>query len=276
MEGMRTSVIGRFALSLHHLTALELDPCQLVEQAGREQCDHICLFAYVPDAARKFYPQVGREDVADLRACLDVHGVTLCNIEVFPLDGHEDRDGFARALETGAALGAVRATAHLHDVSDQSIAVDRFGAFCDLAVRFGVTAGLEFNAFSAVADIGSASAIVRAADRSNGELVCDALHLFRNGGSPRDVAANADLIGYAQFCDGPLQQEREAWWREAIGTRAYPGEGAFPLISMAEALRAGTVVEVEVPRKDDAKAGIDATTRIARAVAATRAVLDSA
>ncbi|KHK93654.1 hypothetical protein LK12_02280 [Novosphingobium malaysiense] len=265
--------MGRFALSLHHLTALELDPCALVAQAGRTGCDHVCLFTYVPEAARKHYPLVDSGAVPDLRSCFASEGVSVCNLEVFPLDGREDWEGFARSLETGAALGATRATAHVHDVAYRHEAVERFAAFCDFADRFGLSAGLEFNAFSAVCDIGSAAAVVREADRPNGQLVCDVLHLVRNGGDAEAVAANADLIGYAQFCDGPLHLDRDAWWREAVGTRGIPGEGAFPLVEIARKLRDDTVIEVEVPRKADARSGVDAPTRIARAVSATREVL---
>lgn len=260
-------------LSLHQLTALDATPARIVELAGREGCDHVCLFTFVPEAARGRYPLVAATDVAELGARMADAGVSLCNLEVFPLDGREDFGAFARSLETGAALGARKATAHLHEVSGEAEAADRFGAFCDLAARFGIVAGLEFMGFSAVADIGSAAAVVRRAGRANGNVACDALHLVRNGGTVADVAANADLIGYVQLCDGPLVRPREEWWDEAVRARALPGEGEFPLVDIVRALRPGTVIEVEVPRAAEAKAGVSDADRVARAVAATRTVL---
>lgn len=267
------SAVDRFPLSLHQLTALDAAPSRLIDLAGRAGCAHVCLFTHVPEAARGRYPLVTAADVPDLRARMDAEGVSLCNLEVFPLDGNEDHAAFAVALETGAALGATRATAHIHEASGFDEAVARFAAFCDLARPYGIIAGLEFNAFSGVCDIGSAAAIVRAAGRANGQLVCDALHLFRNGGSVVDLAAHTDIVGYAQLSDGPLVLKSEEWWREAVRSRALPGMGELPLVGLVAALREGTVIEIEVPRADDAKAGINAETRIERAVAATRAVI---
>lgn len=262
-----------FPLSLHHLTALDATPAQLVELARDNGCAHVCLFTYVPEAARAAFPMVMPEDVPALKAVMDACSVTACNLEVFPLDGTDDVAGFASALETGAALGATRATAHIHELADEAEAIARFAAFCDQASEHGIMAGLEFNAFSAVNDIDSAARIVRGAGRRNGQLVCDALHLFRNGGSVEAVAAQADIIGYAQFCDGPMERDRAEWWREAVGTRELPGRGEFPLTELASALRDGTVVEVEIPRKAEMKEGVPAADRVRAAVAAVKSVL---
>lgn len=263
-----------FALSLHHLTALDASPARLVELAGDAGCDHVCLFTFVPEAARGRYKLVSADDIPDLRTRMADTGVSLCNLEVFPLDGREDRDAFARALDVGAALGATKATAHVHEVSGLAEAADRFAAFCDLAAGHGIVGGLEFMGFSAIADIASAAQVVRAA--GCGGLACDVLHMVRNGGTVADVAAHADLIGYAQLCDGPLSRPREEWWAEAVRMREWPGHGEFPLVEMVRALREGTVIEVEVPRADDARAGMTDAERVARAVAATRAVLEQA
>lgn len=266
------SATSRFALSLHQLTALDASPARLVELAGAEGCDHVCLFTFVPEAARGRYPLVSAADVPDLSARMADAGVSLRNLEVFPLDGSEDFDAFARALQTGAKLGATKATVHVHEVSGIGEAVDRFGAFCDLAAGFGIIPGLEFMGFSAIADIGVAAAVVRGAGKGN--IACDVLHLIRNGGSVADVAAHADIIGYAQLCDGPLSRPREEWWAEAVRARELPGSGEFPLVEIVRTLRDGTVIEVEVPRADDAKAGMTDAERVSRAVAATRTVLD--
>ncbi len=264
----------RFALSLHQLTALDAVPSRLVELAGETGCDHVCLFTFVPEAASGRYPLVSAGDVPDLRSRMADAGVSLCNLEVFPLDGQEDREAFARALEVGAELGATKATAHIHDMTALDEAVDRFGAFCALAAEYGIVPGLEFMGFTAVHDIGTAAKIVRAAGR--GGIACDALHLFRNGGTVADVATNADLIGYAQLCDGPLDRRQEERWAEAVRMRQLPGHGELPLVELVRALREGTAIEVEVPRADDAKAGMPAAERVARAVTATRAVLERA
>ncbi|WP_103730877.1 sugar phosphate isomerase/epimerase [Novosphingobium sp. HII-3] len=263
-----------FVLSLHQLTALDASPVRLVELAGDAGCRHVCIFTFVPEAAQGRYPLVTAGDAPELRRRMADAGVSLCNLEVFPLDGKEDHDAFARALDVGAALGATKATAHVHDVAGLAEAADRFGAFCDLAADRGIVAGLEFMGFSAIRDIAAAAQVVRSAGRGN--LACDVLHLFRNGGGVADVAANADLIGYVQLCDGPMLRPPEEWWVEAVRMRQLPGDGELPLVDLVSALREDTVIEIEVPRFDDAKAGVSDAERVARAVEATRAVLRQA
>jgi sugar phosphate isomerase/epimerase len=265
----------RFPLSLHHLNAFDISHAELIDIAGEMGCDHVCLFTYVPEAARQLYPAITAEDVPMLRERLAAADVTLCNLEVFPLDGEEDWAGFETALARGAGLGATRATAHIHGTDDPETATRRFAAFCDRAARHGITAGLEFHAFTSVHDIRSAARIVRQAERENGQLVCDVLHLIRNGGTPADVEAAADIIGYAQISDGPLIRPSSEWWREAIGERAIPGAGEFPLRDILAFLRPGTVVEMEVPQGSARKAGVSARDRIARLVQASRSLLAS-
>jgi sugar phosphate isomerase/epimerase len=263
----------RFPLSLHHLNAFDVSHAELLTIAGEFGCDHVCMFTHVPEAARAIYPCITPDQVPMLRDVQRSSGVTLCNLEVFPLDGQEDWAAFARALETGAALGATRATTHIHNAPDHETAVARFVAFCDLAAPYGISPGLEFNAFAGVKDIRSATAIVRDADRPNGALVCDMLHLIRNGGGPDDAARAADIIGYVQISDGPLSLPEKDWWHEAIRERALPGQGQFPIVETVRHMRPGTVIDIEVPQTAARKAGVSARDRIGRAVEATRQVL---
>ncbi len=234
-------------LSLHHLCALDVSPAELVTFAAAAGCYRVCLFTYVPDAARRFYPMVQADDVPALADHMRASGVTLCNIEVFPLDGKEDPAAFEEALRVGAALGATRATAHIHD-ADADTAITRFARFCAMAAQHGIIAGLEFNSFSAVKDIASAATIVQGAGQSNGELVCDMLHLVRSGGTAADVAAVADRIGYAQISDGPATIADADRWPEAIRQRALPGDGDFPIIDIMQSLGRNAVIEIEVPQ----------------------------
>lgn len=263
----------RFPLSLHHLNAFDASHAEMIRLAGGFGVEHVCLFTHVPEAAKHLYPCIQPEDVPTLRAVQEEAGATLCNLEVFPLDGKEDWTAFERALETGAALGATKATTHVHDAPDHDAAVERFGKLCDLAAPYGISPGLEFNAFAGVKDIRTATRIVRDAARPNGSMVCDMLHLIRNGGGPDDVAAAADIIGYVQVSDGPLELPEKDWWHEAIRERALPGEGEFPLIETLRHLRSGTVIDIEVPQTALRKAGMSPHDRIARVVEATRRVL---
>jgi sugar phosphate isomerase/epimerase len=263
-----------FPLSLHHLTVLDASVEQLITIAGEVGCAHVCLFTYVPEQARGLYPQVMQAQLPMLRDYLAAHRVSVCNLEVFPLDVDNEFARFSEALNIGAALGATRATVHIHNAGHRA-AVQRFGDFCDVAADYGISAGLEFNAFSAVCDSHEAAAIVRGAARPNGALVLDMLHLFRSGGVAADVAEISDIVTYAQLCDGPTDQQMEARWHEAIRERLAPGEGAFPITEVLAHLRPGTVIDVEVPQTAARKAGVGMTERARHAVAAARCVLDA-
>lgn len=261
-------------LSLHHLTVLDASPLELIAIAGELGCDHVCLFTHVPDAIAQLFPCVREGDVADLSAALQQSSVTLCNLEVFPLDAAPDWAGFERSLAVGQALGATRATVHIHDIDDREGAM-MLARFADLAAGFGIIAGLEFNGFSAVKTLPQAAAILTAANNANAALVCDMLHLMRNGGGPGQIAAERDRIGYLQLCDGPLIRAESDRWHEAIRERGLPGDGAFPLADALAALRPDTIIDIEVPQVAARKAGVPAIDRARRAVDASRRLLSA-
>lgn len=258
-------------LSLHHLCALDCTPGELVEIAGRLGCGHVTLFTHVPEAAAGFYPCVGPEDAADLVALCERFGVSVCNLEVFPLDRDGEPLRFEQGLAVGAALGATRATAHIHAVADEAAAVRRFAGFCDQAARHGIVPGLEFNAFSAVRDLAAAARIVRAAEQ--GRLVVDTLHFMRNGGDPAQLEDCADLVEYVQLSDGPPHIAPDQAFREAVRERMLPGTGSFPLAEIVRRLSGACIFEAEVPQAARAKAGDSALARAGDAVAALRALL---
>lgn len=258
-------------MSLHPLNALDATPFQLIEIAGSLAVEYVCLFTHVPLAAKGRYPCVAREDVAAVCQALSDHDVKVCNIEVFPLDRDGLRDDLRAGLEIGRKIGSGRATAHLHDIASHQQAVDRFGQFAALASSYGIIAGLEFNNFSAVRDISSASGIVRAS--GIGSLVLDTLHLVRGGYSAADVGASADLIGYVQLSDGPAEMPIEGRWHEAVSERLVPGEGIFPLIDILRLIRPNSIFELEVPQVAAMKSGVTAAERAGRAIAAGRKLL---
>lgn len=256
------------ALSLHQLTALDASPRELIDIARRLGIASVCLFTHVPEAGTGRYPLIGKGDVAELRTVLEKAGVTLSNLEVFQLDRTGPCEDFDHGLAIGAALGATRATAQLHEVSSEHEATERFAEFATRAAAHGIVAGLEFNNFSAIRDVASAERIVRAASR--GSLVLDMLHTARGASTTSDVARAADLIDYAQLCDGPADMPGDRRWREAVGERMAPGEGDFPLIELVRSLRADVIFDVEVPQSSARKAGVPTFNRARRAVDASR------
>lgn len=259
-------------LSLHHLTALDATPAELATIAGRLECQHITLFTHVPEQARAMFPCVMPDDVPALSDALASASVSVCNLEVFPLDQDGGLGRFAEGLKTGAALGAPRATVHMYNIESIAAAARRLKAFADVAGGYGITPGLEFNGFSDVKDIATAVAIVREA--GCGAVALDVLHLMRNGADIAAVAPNAGLIGYVQVSDGPLELPDEIpAWHEAVKERLLPGDGAFPLAEILRPVAGHAIIEAEIPQSTARKAGADAFERSRRAVDAVRRTL---
>ena len=258
-------------LSLHQLTALDAPPIELVSIAQALGVGSVCLFTHVPEAAAGRFPVVAQADVDEVRRALEDAGVTLSNLEVFSLDRNGPRTDLDAGLAIGAALGATRATGHLHEIDSEQEAIDRFATFADQAARHGIIAGLEYNNFSAITNVASAERIVRGA--GSGSIVLDLLHTVRGGASLNDIERVADLVSYAQLCDGPSDMASDGRWREAVGERLLPGEGEFPLIELLLPLHDDVMFDIEVPQSSARKAGVPAIERARRAVHASRRLL---
>jgi sugar phosphate isomerase/epimerase len=259
------------ALSLHHLTTLDVSPPELVDIAAVLDCGHVCLFTQVQAETRSMFPAV--EDAAMAAAVAErcaATGVGVHNLEYFPVSPETDPGLYRPALERGARLGAKRATAHIHD-TDRGRALARFAALCNLAADYDLNIGLEFTAFSKVTTLEAALAFVADAGAENGDVVLDALHFFRSGG---DAAALASMdlsrVGYVQICDGPTRVTEEERIHEAVAERGLPGEGAFALAAFVAALPPGRVIDVEVPQSARMAAGVSPLDRARLAVDAAR------
>jgi sugar phosphate isomerase/epimerase len=80
-----------------------------------------------------------------------------------------------------------------------------------------------------------AKEIVAAANRPNGGILIDNLHLSRSGGTPADVAAlDLSLMPYIQIADAPAGRPEsfESLLDEAINGRLCPGEGGLPIAEL--------------------------------------------
>jgi len=99
---------------------------------------------------------------------------------------------------------------------------------------------LEFLPIFTVGTLADAVAAVTEADRPNGAVLVDTLHLARSGGSPGDLTGvPTGLLPYLQIADAPAEPpgtERAALRDEALHGRLLPGEGALPLAAALAAV----------------------------------------
>ena len=211
-----------------------------------------------------------------LAAC----GVAVLDVNSFWITPETKRDDFLSVLDAAVRL---RAESILTVISDSDLARGQamFLDCCAAAQLAGVRIALEFQPYGSVRTLSEAAALVRRAPAQSAGIVLDALHLFRSGGQPSDVAVlSPELLAFVQLCDAPLQSPPPEELRlEARHRRHYPGEGELPLFALMDALPAGITLDIEtpcegashLPAAEQAKRAADATRRFLAAWAAHRA-----
>jgi len=272
-------------LALHQTTVLQCSPLELVAIAAELCCDAVCVFVQTQDHSgpgRPVFPRVTHAMLPALRARLRDTGVTVTNLEYFPLTADVSPEDYRPALELGAELGGRRAVVHLHDADDQR-GTDKLARFAGLAAEYGLEAGLEFVGLSAgCPSLARAVQLVERIGLPNLGIGVDPLHLQRTGAVPQDLAGlRRGLLGYAQLCDGPaLADPRQALdparYLAEVFDRLVPGEGTFPLTELVQVLPADLPIDVEVPALRLADAGISRMEHARLAVMGARRVLAAA
>ncbi len=263
-------------LALHHLSLRDIAPQDLPGIARDVGLSRISVFVAPPSADLDIFPRVkpGRGLLAFTEACRAT-GVSVHNIDVFSLGPETRIETFAAALDLGAEIGADRLTALVQD-PDLGRAAAISAELSEAAQSRGIKVSIEFMKFSALRSIRAGADFVANAGHPNLSLLVDPLHLMRTGGTISDVQAiDPAFIGAAQFCDGPLSAPANAF-AEAVEDRGIPGEGAFPLADFLAALSEDCPVDIEVPLKRLAEAGLTPLERAQRLLAATMTYFDPA
>lgn len=143
------------------------------------------------------------------------------------------------------------------DDTDEMRLAANLAALCDLAAVHGLRVDVEFMRWRVVGNLAQALGLVERARRPNCAVLLDALHLFRSGGTARDVAAvtrgvaavTRGVIGGVQLSDaGPkAPQTIDETIQEARGGRLPPGDGVLPLAELLHSLPASAPISVEMP-----------------------------
>jgi sugar phosphate isomerase/epimerase len=217
-----------------------------------------------------------RADAALLRqtkAALAEHGVELSLGEGFLImPGIEIADS-AASVDALTELGAPCLNCVVVE-SDRARALDQFGRFSEMAGSRGAIATIEFLPMQWPATLDEALAFLVDSGAVDARLLIDAMHLYRSGGSAADLARiDPARVGYIQLCDVPMPARIANYGEEAKHERRCPGDGDLPLAEFLAALPRDLTVGLEVPQLSKAQAGIDAYDRLARCVAAARALL---
>lgn len=237
------------ALSLAHLSELELPPADLARMAARAGFASIGVRAMPAVPGGTCHPLTDRAARTALRHALDDTGVALLCVELIALDRTLEPSRWRDTLAAAAELGATRLVV-TGDDPDRAVVAGKMAGICDIAAALGMAVDLEFMPFRAVAGLADALDVVARAARPNAHVLVDALHMFR---SRSDLAVLArtppHLIGGFQLCDAAATAPigPAALADEARGRRLLPGDGALDLSALIAAMPGAPTLGLEVP-----------------------------
>ncbi len=253
-------------LSLGWLTVSGAHPLEHIDAAVAGRFNAVGLRLVPPTPGDPLVPVVGNEPlIRAIRARLADAGVTVLDVETVWIGPDIDIAALRPALEAAQRLGTRNLLTMGHD-PDEARLTDSFARLCEEAAKFGLRVGMEFAAYTKVPTIRAAHRLVKAAGRSNGRVLIDALHFARSGGTPSHIAElDQSWLAYCQLADarGPRPESNDALKAEARGGRYLPGEGELPLVELLDALPAGLPVGVEAPCREHAAKSVIERGRLA-------------
>jgi sugar phosphate isomerase/epimerase len=262
-------------ISLAALTVLELAPPEMVSCAAAARFSHVGIRLLPATPTEPQYDIVGETPLLrEVERRLADTGVKVLDVEIFRLKPETRVTDYEAAIATAARLGASDLLVAGND-PDEGRLVNSFGAFCDLAAGYGLSASIEFMPWTDARDLVQAACIVAAADRDNGGVLIDPFHFSRSRSRVEDIATiPPQRLHFMQFCDVPaaIPPTMDAILAEARSERLFPGEGGVDLLSLLRAMPRDVPLSVEVPTHTLART-VPAVERARRALACTKAVL---
>jgi len=263
-------------LGIGFLSVFGLPPVEFVDLAADLGCRYISTVVQGQPLVPLGFPPFSLKDLAlrrDLLAAMNHRGVTISLGDGFlVLPGAEMRR-FSADLDVLAELGVPWINAVSLD-PDLSRTFDQFAALAELAAQRNIQTAVEPVPGLTVGDLSTALAALEHVRRHDFRLLIDTMHLVRSGSSAADLAAiDPDHIGYAQLNDTTLQPRTDNYMEEAMYERMVPGEGELPLVDILSALPPDIVIELEIPRRSLALAGVSPIDRLRPCVDAARRLL---
>ncbi len=252
-------------LSLANLSVADAGPLELLDAAAQAGFDSVNMWLVPPPAMSAFTLKCGATApvIGDAALIREINRrIATTGVEVFEAScGWLAPDFEAAAIEpvldTMALIGTHRVSIVGWD-ADRARLIANLAALCTCAVPYEIAVSLEFMPYSAVRTIADAAAVLDAVAAPNLDVLVDALHLARSGGSPADLRVlRPHQIGVLQLCDAPSIGPPAAQLRdESVNRRLYPGEGELPLDDLLAAVPADIVIELEIPCAEHATASI--------------------
>jgi sugar phosphate isomerase/epimerase len=238
------------AISLAALTILDAGPIGQVYAAKEGGFSSVGLRLQPLLATDEAIVGDAEKEAALLKALAET-GMKVLEIGVFPLKASTRVEDLAPVVAFSAKIGARYLVCPIED-DDKARRVATFAAVCDLAVKYGMEALVEFNPYSGCRSLAEAAELAHGAARPNGKLLIDVLHLSRSGGSPEDARRiDPALVPLVHFCDAPPKpsddRSVDELRKESRTARMLPGEGSLWLAELLDALSPDVAISVEAP-----------------------------
>lgn len=263
-------------LAVGFLSVFALPPVELVNLAADLGCQHISTIVQGQPLVPLDFPPFSLRDPAlrkDLLAAMDDRGVTISLGDGFLVLPDADMRDFCADLDVLAELAVPRINVVSLD-PDLSRSFDQFGALTELGAQRNIETDVEPVPGLTVGDLPTAVAALEHVGRPDFRLLIDTMHLVRSGSGATDLSAlEPKHIGYAQLNDTTLEPRIDNYMEEAMYERMVPGEGELPLRDILSALPPDVVIELEVPRRSLALAGVSPIDRLRPCVEAARSLL---
>ena len=262
-----------WGLSAIHLTALNLKPEDLAIQAHRAGYSAIGIRINPISKGSVAYPyKAGSAEIKAFKNLLNDLGMRVQGVDGFALNSFTDPMQFQAIFDTCGELG-IKSLCICGDAPDKEKFANMFGKLCDMAAPYGFRIDLEFMAWRTIGTLEQAYELVKMADRKNGTIAVDSLHLYRSGGTAADIdKVPARFLGDIHLCDAVrtppidmklIQMVREGranldstsgtpkgfegLVREAREGRLLPGDGELPLVDFMKHMPRSCAIGVEVP-----------------------------
>lgn len=265
-------------LGIGFLSGFGLPPIDFVNLTADLGCGYMSAVVRGLPLAPLGYAPFSLKDAAlrrDVRGAMADRGVAISLGDGFLVLPGSAADAFAADLDALADLAVPRINVVSLD-PDLGRSFDEFAALAELAAQRGIQTVLEPVPGLTVGDLPTALAARDHVGRRDFRLLIDTMHLVRSGSGAADVAAlDPDCIGYAQLNDTTLRPRMDDYMEEAMFERMVPGEGELPLVEILSALPPGVVIEIEVPQRSLALAGVGPIDRLRPCVEAARRLLSA-
>jgi sugar phosphate isomerase/epimerase len=264
------------SLGIGMLSVFALPPVKLIDVAADLGCQYISTVVHGQPLVPLGFRPYSLKDHAlrkALLAAMTHRGVTISLGDGFlVLPGAEMRD-FSAYLDALAELGVPWIDTVSLD-PDLSRTCDQFATLTELAAQRDIQTVVEPVPGLTIADLPTALAAREHVGRPDFRLLIDTMHLVRSGSGAAELAAlDREYIGYAQLCDTTLRPRTENYAEEAVFERMVPGDGELPLAEILAALPPDIVLELEIPQRSLALAGVSPVDRLRPCVRAARGLL---